>query len=245
MAGAGTATGIPFWCRMLAGCLFATPSVGASSVTHALSSAGDGGSGSILGNKGQLARMRGRGARGNAVFNFEERQIPRIDWDFQSLIEGTLPLDSGSVAGLVLPTPPVGLEVNLLNTVVLLDGHVLGVRRLSIDLGNKVTFYSTTATRQILFSKDESGDRRAIVADALFELPDPATKNFFGGILTGAAVGFSLVHGTAAGNIIEITSSRAVISQPTFSQEENRVFMNCRLRFVPTAANNELTLVTR
>lgn len=243
LAGSGAANIPAKWAQLLQGCLFGSAAPAGARVGYPLASVGDGGAGSIAGFKDN-ARHRGRMARGNAVFRFQERQLPSIGLEYQALIEGAAPMDASAPVGVVLPTYPVPVEVNLANTVITLGGTVLGVRSLEIDLGNKVEFFSTTGGRAIIFGKDDSGDRRAITGTAVFELPDPAVKNFFTDIIPRTPLAFSLVHGVAAGNIVRITSPGAVLGRATYSVEQNRIFMNCPIEFVPTAAGNELVLET-
>jgi hypothetical protein len=246
LAGSGVVDTAAFWGVLLRGCLFQAPAITVGTrVNYPLDSAGDGGSVSLLNFKGDKLRMRAKGARGNAVFRFEERAIPGIDFDFTGVFQDTLPAEAGVPGTVTLPDPAVGQEVSLLNTVVTLGGIVLGVRSLSIDLGNKVDYFSTTGTRSVVYSKDESGDRRAVTAQAVFELPDPAVKNFFADILPRTELAFSLVHGLTAGNIIEITSARAVLGAAELPVEQNRLFMNCSIEFIPSAAGNELVVITR
>jgi hypothetical protein len=243
LSGSGTPTTPAKWGQLLQACLFGAAVPAVAKVGYPLDSVGDGGAGSIAGYKDN-ARHRAKMARGNAVFRFQERQLPSIQFDFQALIEGASPMDASAPAGVVLPTYPVPVEVNLANTVITLGGTVLGVRSLEIDLGNKVEFFSTTGGRAIIFGKDDSGDRRAITGQAVFELPDPAVKNYFTDIIPRTRLAFSLVHGTAAGNIVRITSANAVLGRATYSVEQNRIFMNCPIEFVPTAANSDLVLET-
>lgn len=246
LAGSGTDNVPAFWATLLRGCLVAAPQVltGPARVAYPLDSP-EGGSLSIAAFKGANARHRSRGARGTATFVFEERSYPRIDWEFTGVIEGSSPMDAGTPGTVTLPTVPVPQEVSLLNTVIQLGGFTLGVRRLSISLGNKVEYFSTTGTRAVVFGKDETGDRRAVTGEAVFELPDPAARNFFADILPRTELSFSLVHGLTAGNIVEISSARAVLGRATYSVEQNRLFMNAPIDFVPSAAGNELTIVTR
>lgn len=245
LAGSNAVDTPAFWQVLLRGCLFnaavPTPS---TRVNYPLATVGDGAAISIAGYK-DSARHRSKFCRGNAVFRFNEKALPSIGWDFQGVIEGASPMDSSAPAGVVLPTYPTPVEVNLTNTVVQLGGTTLGVRSLEIDLGNKVEYFSTTGGRSIIYGKDQSGDRRAITAQAVFELPNPAVKNFFTDIIPRTPLAFSLVHGTAPGNIVEINSANAVLGRATYSVEQNRLFMNCPIEFVPTAAGNELTVITR
>lgn len=245
LAGHGTAVGVPHWAKFLRACQFGAP-VPAASVTHPLVGAGDGGSLSIAGNKGNQFDLRGRGSRGNATFRFQEKGLPSIQFDIQALMQDDANIITPSVpAGIVLPTDVQPAEVSLLNTVVTLDGVVLGVRSFELNMGNKAEYYSTTGSRQIIFGKDQEGSARAPTATCVFELPDPAVKNFFPSIRTGVPVSFSLVHGLTAGNIIEITSANAVLGKADFTVEQNRIFLSCPIQFIATASGNDFLLTTK
>ena len=56
---------------------------------------------------------------------------------------------------------------------------------------------------------------------------------------------FSLTHGVTPGNIISLTSARTFVENIVLNPESNKEFLDCTLGFVPSAANNELTLKTR
>ena len=246
LTGAGTATGVAHWAKFLRGCQFAAASPGASDCTYPLIGSGDGASLSLAGNKGNVADARGKGSRGNAIFRLTEKQLPSIGLEMMSLLQDDVNIITPNVpAGIVLPVYPAPVEVNLLNSVIQLGGFTLGVRSFELNMGNKTEFFSTTATREIIFGKDESGTGRAPTARLVAELPDPAVKNFFPQSRSGEAVAFSLTHGTVAGNIIELTSANAVLSAISFSQEANRLFMNADLAFVATSAGNDFTLKTK
>lgn len=244
LSGAGTAQGVPFWAPLLRGCMFsASVPNGIINCGHPLNSVGDGGSLSIDGWKDN-SRQQLFGARGNAVFDFTEKALPRIDFDFLALIVPGVPVQANTPGAVTLPTYPAPVEVNLANTAVILDGFTLGCRSFSLDLGMKTTLYSTTGSRQIIFDKAEDGDRRSVGGTLVAELPDLATKNYFADVLAGTARSFSINHGTVAGNIINIASTVFVPRDITFSVESNRVFMNMPFAMVPSAANNDFTLTT-
>lgn len=244
LSGAGTATGTPFWARLLRGCMFTAPTVGASDVTLPLDSTGDGGALSIDGWKDNV-RHRVFGARGNAVFEFVEKQLPRINFDFLGLIHGGTPADASAPGAVTLPSYPAPIEVNNTNTAIILDGFTLAARSFTLDLGMKTSLYSTTGSRAIIFDKDEEGDRRSVGGTLVAELPDPAAKSYFADVQAGTVRTFSLTHGTSAGNIIELTSTRFVPRDITYTTESNRIFMNMPFDLVPNAAGNDFTLKTR
>lgn len=246
LTGAGTATGVAHWAKHLRACQFGAAVPGASDCSYPLVGSGDGGSISLAGNKGNAFDLRGKGGRGNATLRFVEKQLPSIEFDIMALLQDDTNIITANVpTGVVLPSYPVPQEVSLLNTVVTLDGVTLGVRSFELDMGNKTEYYSTTAVRQVIFSKDQSGTYRAPTGRCVFELPDPATKNFFPTIRSGAPVAFSLIHGLTAGNIIELTSANAVLGRAEFSVEANRIFLNADIQFVASAAGDDFTLKTK
>lgn len=246
LTGAGTSVVTPAWYRTLfRACLMDAHVVTAGQhVTYPLGSTGDGASISLVGWKGN-ARHRARMVRGNCSFEFVEKQLPRMNFDLVGLIEGADPMDANTAGAVTLPTYPQPQEVNLANTVIQLGGFTLGVRSLTIDLGMKTEVFSTTGQRAIIFGKDQDGDRRAVTGQLVAELPNPATRNFFADVIPRTPLAFSLVHGTVANNIVDISSARAVLGRITYSVEQNRVFMNAPITFEPSAAGNELTIRTR
>lgn len=246
LCGSGAAATPAQFAPMLRACLFGAPAIAAGvDVTYPLLSTGDGGSISLLSYKGDLARMRRKGVRGNVTMDFTERQLPFMSFDLIGLLEGSSTVDAGVPTGVVLPTYPAPVEVNLTNTAVLLGGATLGLRQLTINFGLKTEYFSTTGGRAVIFGKDDSGDRRSITGTARFEMPDPATKNYFADINSDVALAFSLIHGTVAGNIVELSSARTFISNINMTVEQGKLFLDAELEFVPSAANNELTFKTR
>lgn len=244
LSGAGTAAGVPFWAPLLRGCMFGASVPNASiNCAHPLNSVGDGGALSFDGWKDNV-RMQAFGMRGNAVFDFTEKALPRIDFDYLGLIVPGAPATANTPGAVTLPTYPAPVEVNLANTAVILDGFTLGCRSFSLDLGMKTTLYSTTGSRSIIFDKAEDGDRRSAGGTLVAELPDPTAKSYFADVLAGTARSFSVAHGTVAGNIITIASSVFVPLDITFSVDANRILMTMPFALVPTAANNDFTLVT-
>ena len=247
LTGAGTADVAAPWAKYLRGCQFGAPDVDVGvDVTYPLIGVGDGGSLSLAGNKGNAFDLRGRGARGNMILRMTEKQLPSIAFEFMALHQDPVNIiNPNAPTGVVLPTYPAPKEVSLLNTVVTFDGLVLGVRSLEMNLGAKTEYYSTTAVRQVVFGKDQEGSARSPTARVVFELPDPAVKNYFADILGGEGKAFSLVHGIAAGNIVELSSPNALLANGEFTVEANRLFLSADLQFVSTAAGNDFTLKTR
>jgi hypothetical protein len=246
LSGSGTANTPALWQTMLRGSMFGAGVPGGTSVSYPLISAGDGGALSMLLLKDTIMHEV-RGARGNAVFTLNEKGLPILAFTGLGLFRTAGQVyTAGSSAGLSLATYPAPVEVNLENTVITLNGFTLGVREFSVDLGMKTQLYSTTGSRQVIFGKDDEGDRRAVKFRMSFELPDTTSINYSASLAAGSIIPFTLVHGTTAGNIIELSSTRAIAETITYSEDANRLFATITGVCTPNGAgNNDIVLVTR
>ena len=246
LCGSGTAATPTKWGSvLLRASMFGAPSV-ATDVTYPLVSGGDDGASiSFYGQKGgtgDLMRMRAYGQRQNAVFNFEEGNFPYITFDGIGLLND-LP-DDTAISAPTLPTYPSPVEVNSANTTFTLDSYALKLRSFTLDLGLRPTYRSLVNHREIIFDSDDGSDRRNINGQIVCELPGLAAKNYFSAIHGSTPIAMSLVHGTAAGNIVSIASSKLVLGPPTFSAEQRRYMMSVPYTLVPDAAGNEATFKT-
>jgi hypothetical protein len=246
MAGSGTANTAALWQTMLRGSMFGAGVPTGVQVGYPLTSAGDGDALSMLLLKDTILHEM-RGARGNVVFNFAEKAAPFMAFTGLGLFRTAGEVyKTGSAAGLSLAAYPAPVEVNLENTVITLDGFTLPARSLVVDLGMKTQLYSTTGSRQIVFGKDDEGDRRAVKFTATFELPDAATKNYSASLAAGSPVPFTLVHGLNAGNIIQLSAAQAVMETISYSEDVNRLFATITGVCPPSAAgNDDIVLVSR
>lgn len=247
LSGSGTANTAVSWAAVLNMMLFGAAVPTGSQVGYPLSSAGDGGANSLLLLKDTLMH-EARYARANAVLNFVEKQTPFIAVDGLALFRNAGEVyTAGASTGISLASYPAPVEVNLANTAITLDTFTLGVREFRLDLGLSPKLYTTTNQAAIIFDKDDSKDRRGVKFTLKCELPDSAAKNYSASLSTGSVVAFSLAHGLAAGNIIQLASSSLDIEAITYSSEDNRIFATLTGVAVPTGStgNNEFTFVTR
>lgn len=246
MAGSGVANTAALWATMLRGSMFGAGAPAGAQVGYPLTSTGDGDALSMLLLKDTILHEM-RGARGNAVFTFNEKALPFVAFTGLGLFRTAGEVyKAGSASGLSLATYPAPIECNLENTVVTLDAFTLGVREFSVDMGMKTQLYSTTGSRQIIFGKDDEGDRRAVKFRMSFELPDAGAKNYSASIAAGSVLPFTLVHGATAGNILEVSSSRGIVETIGYSEDANRLFANVTGVCVPSATgNDEIVLVSK
>lgn len=250
LAGSGTPNLPTRWGSvLLRGCMFDAPVPnGAIDVNYPLGSAGDGGSLTVWGAKGEsanggVARHRVQGFRSNAKFTFTEGDLPMIDFDGTG-IPTQLP-DGTAIAAPTLPVAPAPVEVNSVNTAFSLGGFAVLLRSLELDLGMKTAFRSLVGQRVVLFDEAEDGDRRSAGGRIVFELPDPTLRSFYADVDNRANLAMSLTHGITAGNIVELSTAGLQLDEPTYSVEQNRLMASCNFDLIPSAPGNEFTLKTR
>jgi hypothetical protein len=250
LSGSGTPTVPVAWATILRAAMFGAPVPAAGQVAYPLTSSGDGDSLSAIPVKGPFAHET-RMLRGTLTFTFTEKQLPNASFDGLGLLRQAGVIQTpANLTGLVLPAYPAPVEVNLENTLIRLDGFTLGVREAVIEMGMKTQLFSTTGERSIVFGKDQDGDRRAVRFRVVFELPDLAAKNYATAIGAGTLLSFTIVHGTVAGNIIELGTvtgtPSALIENFEIDEQDNRTFATMSGVMVPSGAgNNELQLVTK
>lgn len=249
LAGSGTANVAARWGSVwLRACMFAAPVPnGAIDVSYPLETAGDGSSITFWGHKGDsvtgVVRMRSAGFRGNLTLKFTEGDFPYGQVDGVGILTNNP--DGTAIGAPTLPTPPAPVEVNSVNTTFSLGGFALLLRDIEINMGMKTAFRSLVGQRAVVFDVAEDGDRRSAGGTIVAELPDPAVRAYFADAVNRTNLALSLVHGTTAGNIIDIASAVLQIDEPRFSVEQNRLMMTCSFDLIPSAAGNELTLKTR
>lgn len=225
----------------LGAAMFGAPAVAADEVAYPLISDGDGASVAMFGFRDKM-RMTPTGMRGNLVFNFEEGNFPYATADLLGLLPA-LPTEAAPGTP-TFPDEPAPLEVNSENTAFTLGGYALKLRSFTLDLGMKTEYRSLVGQKTVTFGSDQSGDRRQIGGRIVGELPDLSAKNYFTDIAVQTDLEMMLVHGPAA-NQVELSSATLNLRTPSIGVEQGRLMLQADYALVPSAANNELTLVTR
>lgn len=244
LCGSGAAATATKWGSvLLRACGFGAPVPnGVIDNSYPLVTADDGSSLTIHGWKDQL-RLRAQGFRSNAKFVFVAGELPYIEFDGLGLLNNVP--DQAAPTAPTLPDYPAPVEVNTANTTFSLGGFAAKLRSFELDLRMKVEYRDLVGQREVMFGKSEDGDRRAAGGQLVIELPDPTTKSYFADVANRTNLALGLVHGTAAGNIVDLGSTLLNLDEPTFSVEQNRLMMTATYDLVPSAAGNEFTLKTK
>lgn len=176
------------------------------------------------------------GCRGNLSINVAPKAIPSIRFTITGLL-GTITdqaLTAVTQAGWQTP-----VEASSANTTMELHGWSSIAESLSIDLGNTVTPRFLIGSESVIIS-----DRRT-TGQAVVEATSLATINWFQRAQARTRGELFLGHGTAPGNIIEITGPALEIGKITQGQTDGILNYSLPLSFCPVAGRDELVIIAR
>ena len=176
------------------------------------------------------------GGRCNLSLTFTPKQIPKYRVTFLGLL--------GAISDVALPVVTKtgwvdALVVKKSTTVMSLHGWGNIAESLSVELGNTLTPRFLIGDERILTS-DRSSTGTAVV-----EARHMSEANWFAKAQSRARGALSLVHGTAVGNIVEITAPAVEIGKPTQGQTDGIVNYTLPLSFCPVNGMDELKIIVR
>ncbi|MBX9702386.1 MAG: hypothetical protein K2X74_23310 [Acetobacteraceae bacterium] len=182
-------------------------------------------------------RQIGTGGRGSFGIELAARQIPRLRFDMQALyaVPTAVALPNPTLTGFQAP-----LVVSQANTpTCTLNGQAVRLQSFSYDHGNQIVMRDMPNSRALRIVG------RQPRATLTIEAPDAVSPDFFTPI--GSLVAVSIIHGTVAGNIVEITMAQArVLPSLRYGNDGNIATLTIELRPEPTlAGNNEFNLKIR
>lgn len=238
-AGAGAAGTVPKYGPLLRGCGMAEVITASTKVTYTPVSSGFESLSMYFNLDGTLHKFLG--ARGSVGFRGNNRAATAFTFNFMGLFV--------PVTDVALPTVDytgfqVPLAFNKANTPTFTLHGVSGasavLRNLTVDLGNQVNYRNLVNSElvQIL-------DRKP-VGTIEMEATNMATKNWWNAVRDSTTGTLSLIHGTVAGNIVELAAPAVQITAPTYSDFEGAAMMSGGLKLQPTTAgNDELSIIVR
>ena len=178
------------------------------------------------------------GARGTVELSAEVGQIPVLNFTMQGIYNA--PTDTA------LPTVSYG---NQDEPLIFKNGNTSAFQLLSyagalqsfnFDLGNDLVYQELVGgTKQVLLV-----DRQAS-GSVTIEAPTLAQKDFFAAALTDTSLGnLQFTHGTAAGNIVQFTSTKVDIGDVNYGDIDGIASLEIPYTLVPsTTGNNEFSLI--
>ena len=236
LAGSGTAGTAPQYGKALQACGLSETVVAATSVTYApVSSNFD--SVTIHYNIDGV-RHKVTGARGTFTLNASVGEIPTIDFTFTGIYNA--PDDSAlPTATYANQATPLIFKNGNTDTFSLLS-YSGCLQSVSMDLGNSIVYRELIGCDKEVLITDRSANGTVVV-----EAPTIAQKDYFAAALTDGTLGnLTFQHGTAAGNIVDFSSTRVDIGDVSYSDQDGIAMLNMPYTAIPsTAGNDEFSLI--
>ena len=235
LAGSGTAGTAPRYGSALKACGFSETVSSGTSVTYAPISSSF--SSVTIHYNVDGVRHIVTGCRGTFVLNAAVGEIPSIDFTFTGIYNA--PTDTA------LPSVTYG---NQATPLVFKNGNTSGFSLLSysgalmnitMDVGNSLVYRELVGgTKEVLITD------RAANGSVTIEAPTIAQKDYFTAALTDSSLGnLAFLHGTTAGNKVQLTSSKVDIGDVAYGEADGVAMLEIPYTLVPSAANNEVSLI--
>ena len=235
LAGSGTAGTAPRYGSALKACGFSETVASGTSVTYEPISASF--SSVTIHYNVDGVRHVVTGCRGTFAISAAVGEVPSIDFTFTGIYNP--PSDTA------LPTVTYG---NQATPLIFKNGNTSSFQLLSfagalmnfsMDIGNSVVYRELVGgTKEVLLTD------RAANGSLTIEAPTLAQKDFFAAALTDTTLGnLTLTHGTTAGNIVRFTSTKVDIGDVAYGEADGVAMLEIPYTLVPSAENNELSLI--
>lgn len=177
------------------------------------------------------------GARSNLQMTFRPKAYPMFR--FSMLGQYVTPSSAAK------PTPDFSafqdpMEVSNANTpTCTLHGFSPVVRELTINMGIALSF------EDLINKSGVDLNDREVTGSLTINATDLADFNPFAITQAKTLAALQLIHGTAAGDIVQIDASQVQIENPRYGADGKTRTMQLDLRFIPTSGNDEIKLTIK
>jgi len=177
------------------------------------------------------------GARGNVSLEFAVRQKPRYQFRLVGLF--------AAVTDVAFPSPTYAnqqqpLPVSNENTpTATLHGTSILFSNLNADLGNAVVHDELVGSEEMIIEDREASGEVTIEAVTV------ATKDWFGAVTAETLDALQVVHGTVAGNIVQIDAPKVQLLSPRYDNRAGKAMLTMGLNLTPDSGDDELRITTQ
>ena len=235
LAGSGTPGTAPGWTPLMRACACAVTIVAGTSVTYSPIT-------ESLESLTIYANIDGtnhimRDVKGNVKATADAKGLPKLNFEFTGLFT---PLAATALPVAAYANFLDAIPVNKTNTQLSLLGIACAASAFSFDMGLSVVKRDLTNVDSV-----EITDRKS-TASVTFENHAIGTKDWVGAAAASEKGILQLIHGTVAGNIVEINAPYAQIKKPSYSDSDGIQMITTPLALRHgTAGNDEWSLVVR
>ena len=177
------------------------------------------------------------GCRGNVALSAEVGAIPTLDFTFTGIYNPPTDTALPSVTYGNQATPLIFKNGNTTSFQLLSFAGAL--QSLNFDIGNSIVYRELVGgTKEVLLTD------RAANGSLTIEAPTLAQKDYFIAALSDTSLGnLTVTHGTAAGNICRLSSTKVDIGDVSYGEMDGVTMLEIPYTLVPSSANDELSIV--
>jgi hypothetical protein len=234
VAGAGAAGTAPGYGPLLRACGFAETVVADTEVTYdPVSSAFESVSLYVY-KDGAIHKLLG--ARGSVSLDLAAKAIPKLTFRFLGLWADPAAAALPTLDTTAFKVPVPGSKAH--TPTVTLHGVSSPCESLSVDLANNLVFRALVGAESVEITDRKPAGRIQI------EDPGIAIKNFFVTAKDATLGAFQLVHGTAAGNIVQVDAANVQLLNPKYADSDGVQMLGMDLALVPSDAGDDEISIT-
>lgn len=235
LAGAGAAGTAPKYGPLLRACSLAEAISAGVSVTYTPISAAFEAVSKYFYLDGVLHKFLG--TRGSVAASVQAMDMPLFNFSFMGLFQPVTDaaLPAVTLGGFIDPLP-----VNKANTPTFtIHGVTAVMQSMTLDMSNELK-YRNLVNYEGVDNVDRSPKGRLEIEAGLM-----ATKNWFDISRLKTTGALNLIHGTVAGNIVQIQAPAVTIGEPTYSERDGIAMMNFDYEPLPVSGNDEFSIVVK
>jgi len=235
LAGSGAAGTAPAWGPALRACGFSETVTVATDTVYAPVSDNEESVSIYFNIDGQRHVMLG--CRGSLSLQIPGRGIPTIRCRFTGLFQVPTAVAYPTSDFTAFRKP---LAITNANTPTFtLHGHAGVLHNLAIDQSNTVVHRDFVNEESVIITD------RGMNGTVTIDDPRVDVKDFYTAAKDETLGVMQLVHGTVAGNVIQIDAPQVQVGRPTVGDADRQATMTLPLGLVPTAGDDELTITVR
>jgi len=178
-----------------------------------------------------------QGARGAWGIEFAARSLPLFTFDYLGFFAdpSNVTQPAGDFSAFRDPLPVT--EAN--TPTVAIDGYTAVLQNFAVSSGNVVNYVDRPNRREVEITD------RAITGQVVIEAPTVTAKDFYALAKVGSRHAVSIVHGTAAGDIVELAAPKVQLSNPRYSEDNGATMLTMDVRLTPDAGDDDITITVR
>lgn len=233
MASAGAAGTAPQWGKLLRGCAFDETVVASTRVDYTPVTEGlefltldyylDG------------VRFLSSDAKGNVSMTMNASGIPEFRFSFLGYVPTESDTTNPANPDFSAWKAPLGISKSNTPTFTI-HGVPVKATEFNVDMANQVDYRNYIGSEAIALSE------RKPAGNATFEFESLATANWFDKSRAGTTGALQMIHGTAAGSIVQIDAPAVQPSDVQTQEDNNIAMLSTSLQFQPVSGNDEIVI---